>query len=73
MKLLKTDEEFFQLVLKSIKLAPDECCMVGDSIESDIEAAQKAQILALLLDRRNSRQFTPKIQNLREINKFVKP
>ena len=41
--------------------------MVGDSLESDIEGAQKAGIRAILLDRRGRREYPDKISNLLEL------
>ncbi|MBS3126746.1 HAD family hydrolase [Candidatus Woesearchaeota archaeon] len=65
--LLKTDPSFFKKVLEESKIRAGECMMVGDSIQSDILAAEQVGMRAILVDRKNSREHQPKISNLREI------
>ena len=69
--ILKTDQPFFNKVLEELSLASDECLVVGDSIESDMTAAQHAGIKAILVDRRNRRDFAPKVRHLRELVKYL--
>ncbi len=64
---IKTDKEFFPLVLKNLGVQAEECMMVGDSIQSDIIPAQLVGIKAVLLDRRNQREAEVKITNLSEL------
>ncbi len=45
--------------------------MVGDSVPTDIIGARSAGIKAILLDRRNRREFLPKITNLRELKELM--
>lgn len=71
MRKVKTDLSFLPEVLKKAKLKVEECVIVGDSIESDIAAAHQNNIKAILIDRRNSRHFTPKITNLRELEEAL--
>lgn len=69
--ILKTDPAFFEKIREDLGLSPEECLVIGDSIESDIKAAQQAGINAILVDRRNRREFTPKIRHLRELVKLL--
>lgn len=68
---LKTDRRAFELVLKALGLEKDDVIMVGDSIQSDIQGAQNAGIKAILIDRRNMRDFDPKIKSLEELHMFL--
>ncbi len=68
---LKTDPAFFEKIREDLELTPEDCVVIGDSIESDIKAAQNAGIRAILVDRRNRRDFNPKIRNLRELARTV--
>lgn len=63
--LLKTNPDMFKKLLKKIKLKPNEVIMVGDSFPTDILGARSAGIRAVLVDRRNRRDFSPKVVNLR--------
>ncbi|HLC89022.1 MAG TPA: HAD family hydrolase [Candidatus Nanoarchaeia archaeon] len=67
MHLLKTDQNFFQTIMDDLSLAPEDCLVVGDSIQSDVLAAAKSGVKAILLDRRNTREFSPKITTLTEL------
>lgn len=69
--ILKTDPTFFDKIMKDLELVPEDCLIIGDSIESDIKAAQQAGIKAILIDRRNRRDFNPKIRNLRELARWL--
>ena len=64
--LIKTEERFFKQVLSEINLTAEDCVVVGDSVQSDIVAAKKGGIKAILIDRRNSRDYHPKIKTLME-------
>jgi len=65
--LLKTDKEAFEMVLKENKLKAKDVVMIGDSVESDINGAAKADIKGILVDRRDSREFEGKIITLAEL------
>ncbi len=69
--LIKTDERFFKQVLSEITLGVDDCVIVGDSLQSDVIAAKKVGIKAVLIDRRNSREFHPKIKTLMELEPIL--
>ncbi len=70
--LIKTEERFFKQVLSEINLNADDCVVVGDSLQSDIMAAKKAGIKAILIDRRNSRDYHPKIKTLTELETVLR-
>ncbi|MBS3138814.1 HAD family hydrolase [Candidatus Woesearchaeota archaeon] len=65
--MIKTDTRTYPLLMKKLKLTSEDMLVVGDSIESDIAAAQRAGVKAILIDRRNTRDFQPKIMNLHEV------
>jgi putative hydrolase of the HAD superfamily len=65
--LLKTDAAFLPKILDKLGLHAADCLMVGDSLQSDIAAANKAGIKSVLIDRRNKMQHNPKINNLQEL------
>lgn len=65
--LIKTDKQFFTHVLNECNLQIDDCVMVGDSIQSDVMAAKRIGIKAVLIDRRQTRDFTPKIDDLTQL------
>ena len=64
---IKTDKDFFPSLIARLKVKPEECVMVGDSLQSDIEPAQQAGIKAVLIDRKNRREAELKITNLQEL------
>lgn len=68
---IKTDRKFFWTVLRDLQLNVDECLMVGDSIQSDIMPTKSIGMRAVLIDRKNCRDFNPKIRDLREIKRLV--
>jgi HAD superfamily hydrolase (TIGR01549 family) len=65
--LLKSNSEAFEKILKKLKIKKTEAVMVGDSLESDIKAAENAGIKAILVDRHNKREYAEKIFNLNEL------
>ncbi len=67
----KNKAESYEDILKKHKVSKDETVMVGDSLESDILSAQKAGIKAVLVDRRDKREFSPKIKSLEELKQFL--
>lgn len=70
-KMLKNNPRIFQKVLGEMGVSKEEAVMVGDSIESDIIGAKKAGIDAILVDRTETRDFKPKIKDLRELKNFL--
>ena len=69
--LIKTDPEFLKTILEKVDLKPEECILVGDSIQSDVKAAENAGIKGVLIDRKDRREFQPKIKNLKELDHFL--
>jgi len=69
--LLKTNPEMFKKALDIVKLKPEEVLMVGDSLETDVLGAEKAGIKAVLVDRRDRREYKNKIIDLTGLKKFL--
>lgn len=69
LNLIKTDKLFLKQVLTKSNLMPSEVLVVGDSIQSDIIPAKRLGIKAILMDRNNTRDFSPKIKDLKELEK----
>ena len=69
--LLKTDKSFMKVVLDDVRLLVEDCVLVGDSLQSDIAAAQKIGMDAILVDRKNTRPFEKKIKSLRELEEVL--
>lgn len=69
---LKTDKEMFEIALERLGLKEYEAVMIGDSVESDIFGATQAGLKAILIDRMDRREFSPKISDLREIEVKIK-
>jgi HAD superfamily hydrolase (TIGR01549 family) len=65
--LLKTDPEFLPKVLQENQLKPDDCLLIGDSVQSDVKAAEQANIKAILIDHKDRRDFQNKITSLQQI------
>lgn len=68
---IKTDKYFFQNVLKELNLNPEDCVMVGDSIQSDIISAKRNNIKAILMDRKDRRSNFLKIKDFTELGKLI--
>lgn len=62
----------FDKILSITGYSPNELIMVGDSMESDIKAAEKAGIKAILVDRRDMRDYDNKITTLKDLQKKIK-
>ena len=68
MNMIKTDNDFLRIVLNEIGQDVKDCVLIGDSLESDMAAAKKIGLKAILVDRRGTRDFDPKINNLKDLN-----
>lgn len=64
---LKNDPLFYQKIFEKLEVLPEDCLAVGDSIETDVAAAQQAGVRVLLVDRGGRRMFPSKIRGLREL------
>jgi len=69
--LLKTDKDMYKKLVKKMKLKIADVVMIGDSIPTDVVGAREAGVKSILLDRRNKRDFSPKIVNLRQIKEMI--
>lgn len=65
--LIKTNPQMFKQVMEELEVTPEDVVMVGDSIDSDMVPAGKVGIKAILIDRKNSRDFPVKITSLKEL------
>jgi HAD superfamily hydrolase (TIGR01493 family) len=68
---LKTNPALYEHALEKLGLQKEEVLIVGDSEQSDMQGATNANIKGVLMDRRNSREYTPKVVTLEELNKFI--
>lgn len=68
---IKTDKLFFQKILEENNLSTEDCLVVGDSIQSDIIPAKDLGIPTILVDRKDRRDFNPKIHNLTELEQHL--
>jgi len=71
-RMLKTNPKMYENILNKLKISKDHALVIGDSIETDIVGANKAGIKAVLIDRRDRRDYDPKIKNLKELDQFLK-
>lgn len=69
--MLKSNPQFLLGALNRLGIDKTDAIMVGDSIESDIETAKLAGIKGLLIDRNDTRDFSPKVTNLLELKTFL--
>jgi len=65
--LLKTHKEAYFNVLEDNKLKAEDVIMVGDCIISDMKTAEAAEIKGILIDRREKREFDPKVKDFNEL------
>ncbi|MDP2908018.1 MAG: HAD family hydrolase [Nanoarchaeota archaeon] len=71
-EMLKTDPNMYHLVLEKLNIDKSDALVVGDSLETDIKGAKEAGINAVLVDRKDHREFSPKVKNLTELDPFIK-
>ena len=65
--LLKVNPESFEKIMKDNKVKQEDIIMVGDSVHSDMEAAEKAGVRGILVDRKDNREYDNKILTLNEL------
>lgn len=68
---IKTDKIFLKSILAKLNLMPQDCVLIGDSVQSDIIPARRADIKTVLIDRKNTRDYHPKIKNLNDLEKVL--
>lgn len=69
----KPGREIFEAAARSLGLPPSEILLVGDSLHDDVEAAKRAGLHAVLIDRRNryaSVNDVQRISSLKEVLSF---
>jgi HAD superfamily hydrolase (TIGR01509 family) len=64
---IKTDPEMYARILEKVEVPAEDCVAVGDSLHSDVAAAQQVGVDAILVDRRGQREFEQKITTLAEL------
>ena len=69
--LIKTNPKLLHKILFENDLKPEDCVMIGDSLESDIFPAKNMGIKAILVDRKNTRDYHPKVMSLNEIKTML--
>ena len=71
MGLLKTDKKMFEQAIKKLGVKKDDVVVVGDSIETDIVGAESAGLKAVLVDRKDNREYKLKIKSLTDLGKVL--
>ena len=69
--LIKTNPKMLSKILKENNLNPEDCVVIGDSLESDIFPAKNAGIKTVLVDRKNTREYHPKAMSLTELKTIL--
>ncbi len=67
---IKPQPEIYQFALKKLKVKPENTFMISDSI-LDLDGALALDINPLLIDRRNTKKYQPKIKSFKELPKFL--
>ncbi len=68
---LKTDPTMINGVLEQLGIDKSEAMVVGDSMETDILGAKLAGVRGVLIDRRDRREFSPKVHDLKELLPYI--
>jgi 2-haloalkanoic acid dehalogenase type II len=68
---LKTDAELIEVALDKLGVGKEDAMLVGDSLETDIAGAEKAGIMPVLIDRKETREYKNKVKSLLELDKFL--
>ncbi|MFA5796903.1 MAG: HAD family hydrolase [Candidatus Woesearchaeota archaeon] len=69
--MLKSNPQFLLEPLARLGIDKSEAIMIGDSLESDIEAANRSGIRSVLIDRNDAREYTPKVANFQEFIDYL--
>ncbi len=64
---LKSSGLLLKKCMKDLSVKKEDIIVVGDSLQSDIEPARKLGLRAILIDRKNTRDYEEKISNLNEL------
>jgi FMN phosphatase YigB (HAD superfamily) len=65
---LKNDKKFYNTIMDAFDIKPADMVMIGDSIESDMDTAKGLGIKGILVDRKNRREYDPKVLSLNELS-----
>ena len=65
--LLKTDPKMYEVCLQQLGVSKEDSVMVGDSLQTDVEGAINAGIRAILMDRKDRREYDPKVTSLKQL------
>ena len=65
--MIKTDKNFLKLVVDKAGVSVEDCVIVGDSLQSDIQPAERIGMKAILIDRKGRREFSPSVKTLDEL------
>lgn len=68
---LKSNPEIFDKIAEECDAEKEDIIMIGDSIQSDITAAEEAEVDSVLVDRRETRDYENKITDLSELNSYL--
>ena len=69
----KPNREIFDAAVQALAMPPSEILLVGDSLHDDVEAAIRAGLSAILIDRRDrhpSVSHVPRIASLKQVLDF---
>ena len=74
MRVAKPDKAFFDIVLDTIKKAPEECIVIGDSEKSDIQGAINANIDSIFInfDGKISEKATYSVSSYEDLFELLK-
>lgn len=68
---LKTSEDNMKRILHDHDVETHEVLYAGDSMASDIRPAKSFGFQTVLVDRRDTREYSPKVKDLHELQSFL--
>ena len=68
---IKKDEKIYKLILKKLKIKPEEMLHVGDNKVFDFEVPRKIGINALFVDRSEKTKGKFVIKSLEQVMNFI--
>ena len=69
--LLKSEPAFYKKIISDNGFNKEEMIVLGDGIQSDVLPAKRSGLSAVLIDRRDTRDFTPKIKSLKQVESLL--
>ncbi|MEO0083832.1 MAG: HAD family hydrolase, partial [candidate division WOR-3 bacterium] len=69
----KPNEKPYKIILKKLKIQPDEVLVIGDKPLVDLAPAQKLGINTVCLSRKTQIKWSTKIRSLNEIFSILQP